>query len=476
MATQAARDPLFIAAVLLASLLFFLLRAHLRTLKRIETLEKDTRDAHPLHSTRRASTYPSAFPSGWYRVLGSDRLPLGSTEVVEVDAFATESFAVYRGQDGKVRVVDAYCPHLGAHLAQGGKVVDNCIQCPFHLWSFDGDSGKCTDIPYLEPGASIPSAAKVHVWPSVERYGQIFVYYSMDRSQPPAGFLIPKAECGWNENDTSSDGSNSPNKWRRVEYEGGRVSMSLQEFCENSVDFAHFQPLHGQMMVPWTSLTIPGIKIQHRASWEMSENKYFTKFRDFGYLIVGGRHLKDSGLNAEVTFVGPGGLVFFSKYEGARAPASLRARRLGLQLHSRSNRLSSPFLPSFPLLLFTAFHSPTGPITLLHMHLPRTSMSLDVHFSYHAPPQVPRFLVWYICGTWIAQWRNDLRVWENKVHRPRPVLAKGDGPVPRLRAWYNTFYPKGGEGEGERGKEWPAELKAGIVGRTKEDKEKVEDW
>jgi len=132
----------------------------------------------------------------------------------------------------------------------------------------------------------------------------------------------------------------------------------------------------------------------------------------------------------------------------------------------------APTNPHDPLV---AFYSPAGPITLFHMHLPRTPQSLDVHFSYHAPPQVPRLLVWYIVGTWISQWRADIRIWENKVFRSKPLLVKGDGAVPKLRAWYSQFYVNGGEGEGERGKEWP-EPKAGIVGRTKADKEKVEDW
>ena len=36
-------------------------------------------------------------------------------------------FVIYRGTDGAVRVLDAYCPHLGAHLGYGGKVVEKLI-------------------------------------------------------------------------------------------------------------------------------------------------------------------------------------------------------------------------------------------------------------------------------------------------------------------------------------------------------------
>ena len=44
-------------------------------------------------------------------------------------------------------MLDAFCPHMGAHLGFGGEVVGNSIKCPFHGWSFDRE-GKCQRIPY----------------------------------------------------------------------------------------------------------------------------------------------------------------------------------------------------------------------------------------------------------------------------------------------------------------------------------------
>lgn len=63
-----------------------------------------------------------------------------------------EQFAVFRGMDGEVYVLDAYCPHLGANLAVGGHVVGNCIECPFHGWIFSGKDGSCVKIPYAKKG------------------------------------------------------------------------------------------------------------------------------------------------------------------------------------------------------------------------------------------------------------------------------------------------------------------------------------
>lgn len=60
--------------------------------------------------------------------------------------------AVFRGEDGQAHVLDAYCPHLGANLAVGGRVLGGCLECPFHSWIFQGSDGKCVKIPYTEKG------------------------------------------------------------------------------------------------------------------------------------------------------------------------------------------------------------------------------------------------------------------------------------------------------------------------------------
>lgn len=61
-----------------------------------------------------------------------------------------QKLAVFRDSKGKVYVLDAYCPHLGANLGVGARVVGDCIECPFHGWKYRGQDGKCTEIPYSE--------------------------------------------------------------------------------------------------------------------------------------------------------------------------------------------------------------------------------------------------------------------------------------------------------------------------------------
>ena len=36
--------------------------------------------------------------------------------------------------------------------------------------------------------------------------------------------------------------------------------------------------------------------------------------------------------------------------------------------------------------------------------------------------------------------RQDVKIWETKRWRDRPILVDGDGPIEQLRAWYSQFY------------------------------------
>jgi len=94
-----------------------------------------------------------AHPNGWFVVLRSHEIKIGETKYVDSHG---ESLAVFRGNNGKVYVLNAYCPHLGANLGIGGTVIhDSCIKCPFHGWTFDGETGNCVIGKDLKPKQGI---------------------------------------------------------------------------------------------------------------------------------------------------------------------------------------------------------------------------------------------------------------------------------------------------------------------------------
>ena len=104
----------------------------------------------------------------WYWAFKSKDLKKGQIKPLN---FLGRELAVYRGEDGVVRAVDAYCPHMGAHLAEG-KVDGTGVRCFFHHWKYDAQ-GELVDIPCRKtPG--IQAAIQHH--PVCEKYGVIWIY------------------------------------------------------------------------------------------------------------------------------------------------------------------------------------------------------------------------------------------------------------------------------------------------------------
>ena len=128
---------------------------------------------------RKVGNLPPVFPNGWFFLMRSDNLPIKGTRSMNVMG---QHFAIFRDEEGTVHVIDAYCAHLGANLAVGGKVTGKCIECPFHGWTYSGETGQCTKIPYSS--GKIPSTAKVKVWPSLENNGCILVWYDAEERDP----------------------------------------------------------------------------------------------------------------------------------------------------------------------------------------------------------------------------------------------------------------------------------------------------
>ena len=105
----------------------------------------------PRRGVDRSQTYPRQYPCGWYRICDSDEVARG--EVKHAVALGRE-MVIFRSDDeqNQMYVLDAFCAHMGANLAFGGRVMPgtNCIQCPFHLWEFNGESGHCSKVPYMD--------------------------------------------------------------------------------------------------------------------------------------------------------------------------------------------------------------------------------------------------------------------------------------------------------------------------------------
>jgi nitrite reductase/ring-hydroxylating ferredoxin subunit len=159
------------------------------------------------------------FPDGWFAIAFSSELePRG----VLSRRWFGEEIVLFRDEHGAVAVLDAYCPHMGAHLGKGGTVQDGTIRCPFHGFRFD-KNGTC-----VHAYGGKPPRANTRSYPVVERNGAIFVWHHA-RGEAPS----------WELPDVSFEG------WSDVKGETIPIRTHVQETAENSVDVGHFAAVHG---------------------------------------------------------------------------------------------------------------------------------------------------------------------------------------------------------------------------------------
>jgi phenylpropionate dioxygenase-like ring-hydroxylating dioxygenase large terminal subunit len=167
------------------------------------------------------------FPTGWFHVAYSRDVPPGS--VVPLQYFGQELIC-YRGESGHAQVMDAFCPHLGAHIGYGGRVQGDDVVCPFHCWRFDTD-GRNVEIPYRD---TVNRGARLRPWPTREVAGMVFAWHDLAGGSP-----------SWELPQVPEAAADEQFVWHVPEGARWRIRSHPQEVLENTVDIAHFKYVHG---------------------------------------------------------------------------------------------------------------------------------------------------------------------------------------------------------------------------------------
>lgn len=195
-------------------------------------------------------------PNGWFGVAWSHEL--GPGDVRRLQCFE-EELVLFRTRAGRAAVLDAYCPHLGAHLAEGGRVVGESLRCPFHGWRWD-TSGACAGIPYCE---DVPPRARVRAWDVVERNGLVYVWRHAE-GKPPTWEVPALPEIG------------DP-AWTEPRHYEMTIPTHMQELHENNNDPVHFHFVHGNVAMPRAEVAIgEGGRVMHMISRQRRETPYGT--------------------------------------------------------------------------------------------------------------------------------------------------------------------------------------------------------
>lgn len=325
-----------------------------------------------------ATLYP--YPEGWYAIGFSEDFPKGE---IRTQKFMGKEVIVWRTESGKIAVSDPYCPHLGAHIGKGGKVVGEDIRCPFHGFCFD-TSGTCTSTGY---GTNPNPKGKLQVQHTTEVNGIVMVYHHPDGIDPD--WFIPKLDMG------------NFTKLRHVCWE---LDSHPQETTENGVDIGHFTIVHGYTGV------------EELESAQMDGPYYTAKY----------------AMNRVANFVGLSKTI--------RAEFTVHVHGLGysfvdvyvpeMGIHNYQFVLSTPIAPGKIQLR----------VAVAVEYLEKPSKA-NFFLGLFPRKMATELVAQGVYKGFMHDVGQDFDIWSNKKYVHPPALAKGDGPVGQYRVWAKQFYP-----------------------------------
>ncbi|KYN27757.1 hypothetical protein ALC57_02821 [Trachymyrmex cornetzi] len=358
---------------------------------RIETKTRQTRSFYASNKHRKVGKLPPVYPNGWFALLESSQIEKG--QVKHVSALG-ENFAVFstyylsrnvlsissRTERGVINILDAYCPHLGANMAEGGRVKGDCLECPFHSWTFRGEDGYCENIPYAE---KVPHVARVKVWKSCEVNHIIFVWYHSESVEPD--WQPQPHTC-------ISNGS-----WR---YQGRNeylINCHIQDIAENGADPAHLTSVHGPVIV----LIHPIENDNGNRRFAVSQNSFGSKEKHRA-----GLHMCHKLIL----------LQRFSVWE-----IDVLAEQIG---------------PSYvELMINTSF----GPMYILQTVTPVEPLLQRVIHQIFSPPLLAPYANLIFLGECLM-FERDIKIWNYKRYERQPILVREDRAIQAYRRWYSQFY------------------------------------
>ncbi|HYK80384.1 MAG TPA: Rieske 2Fe-2S domain-containing protein [Micropepsaceae bacterium] len=109
----------------------------------------------------------------WQPACLSTELPENDGTPLRLRLFG-EDLIAFRDSEGKIGLVDAFCPHRRAPLFFGRN--EECgLRCVYHGWKFDR-TGACVDMPSEPAGTTLQSKVKLLAYPIVEKGGVVWTY------------------------------------------------------------------------------------------------------------------------------------------------------------------------------------------------------------------------------------------------------------------------------------------------------------
>lgn len=174
-------------------------------------------------------------PTGWFQIGWSRDIAPGGVKPLR---YFGQDMVAFRTDQGELAVMEAHCPHLGAHLGHGGRVKGDCIECPYHgwRWSSEGDN-------VLIPLQDRTVRRRLRKWPVVERNDGVFLWHDPNGGPPREGWEVPDLFALDALHAAPADYYASVPGFTQLYYPNEPIHPQL--IVENSADSAHFHFTHG---------------------------------------------------------------------------------------------------------------------------------------------------------------------------------------------------------------------------------------
>jgi len=315
----------------------------------------------------------STLPVGWYRIADSKDVKPG--QVKSVRCFGKD-LVVFRARSGNVTLLDAFCPHMGAHLGLGSVQGDN-LRCVFHGWIFDRQ-GVCTALP---GDRRVPPRAHTRAWPTCEKNGQIMAFYHPLGEAP--SWQVPTLPEALN---PAWTGLRRGPRWR--------MRTHPQDMLENGMDLAHFPVLHNKQTRAAESL-------------DLSTDGPFLVHRTFQHYQI----------------------FKLAKLLGGEVAGPLDLHLYGLGLAVNRAVVDARVQLSYTLAFFLTPIEEDVVDVIAYFAVRKVSSRAATFLLLRKAMLEARRTI-----------GEDRPVWETKAYLARPALAEGDGRIMPYRRWAQQFY------------------------------------
>jgi nitrite reductase/ring-hydroxylating ferredoxin subunit len=119
----------------------------------------------------------------WWAVARSEEVT--SAKPINVD-IGDQPVVLWRDHTGAVRALEDRCPHRRAPLSLGCVLASGMIQCGYHGWTYDGETGHLKDIPNLKSDMKFPPLYRAAAFAVAESGGFVRICLNAKAPAPVA--------------------------------------------------------------------------------------------------------------------------------------------------------------------------------------------------------------------------------------------------------------------------------------------------